>query len=148
MKIDAASPHEGAVVRALVCGDQRRRERLGSSEFNDLFGTRSPPMILEDDIGDDPWTHGEANGQEQPLRAREMQPAAGPASCDDQASKRGRDAEIENADEKASQHLHPTKRLSRERATADMEYAARNQIDLGKCEECNSGQHSKCQRRD
>src|SRR5258708_778652 len=98
-------------------------------------------MVLEDDIGDDPRAHGEANGQEQPLRAREMQPAAGPASCDDQPCKRGGDAEIENADEKASQHLDPTKRLSAERAAADMEYAARNQIDLGIWEECNSGQH-------
>src|SRR5262245_14456999 len=67
---------ERAIVRALIGGDQWWREDLAAAELDDLLGPRPPPMVLEDNIGDESRSDGEADRQEQPLCELEMQPSA------------------------------------------------------------------------
>ena len=57
--------HKGAVVRALLSRQWRRRELTSAAEFHDLVWPGSAPMILQHGIRDQAWAQRDAGDQKQ-----------------------------------------------------------------------------------
>jgi len=127
--------HEGAVARALVGRQHRRREALRAAELGHLRGARAAPMVLQHRVDEKPGPESEAEEQEGHRLAVEPEerplaqqpPEEGDEHEDDDCLGEVGDEEIDESEGRPV--------LQEEAVARPVEQPARPEVDAGEGEE-------------